>query len=375
MQASPGPPPALNSDRAFVTCLERQAAEQGLVLDASQQAAGFRLQALYAGLLQPHPFRRIAILRQWIRPPSGRGIYLWGGLGRGKSFIMDAFFSCIPLQHKKRIHFHRFMQEIHARLSAVKGQADPLARVAREISRHVRLLCLDEFHITDITDAMLMRGLLQGLLDRGVVLVITSNAPPEHLYRNGLQRAQFLPAIELIRERLDVVHLDGGEDYRLRTLEQAGLYHAPLDAAAEAALTGLFEGLAGRQGELGSTLRVEGRDIPSRRLGPGVGWFDFAELCAGPRGQADYIELARRFHSILLSGVPQFDAQLSAEARRFLWLVDEFYDCRVKLVLSAAVPLAELVRGRLFDGEFERTLSRLAEMQSHAYLAQPHQPR
>jgi len=344
-----------------------------MVLDASQRAAAGHLQHLYGSLLQPRPFSRFGLLRHLVKPQLPRGVYLWGGVGRGKSFIMDAFFSCIPLAHKKRIHFHRFMQEIHARLAAMKGQSDPMARVAREISQHVRLLCLDEFHITDITHAMLMRGLLQGMFEHGVALVTTSNSPPDELYRNGLQRGQFLPAIAWIKERMEVVQLDGGEDYRLRTLEQAGIYHAPLDAAAEAALTGVFEVLAGCAECVPVMLTVDGRNIPTRGKASGVAWFDFAALCAGPRGKADYIELARRFHTVLLSGVPQFNRQLAAEARRFLWLVDEFYDSRVKLVLSAQVPLAQLGGEKLFHGEFERALSRLAEMQSHAYLAQPHQ--
>lgn len=344
-----------------------------MMLDDSQRAAALQLQRLYDGLLQPRPFIGIGLLRHLVKPRAPRGVYLWGGVGRGKSFLMDAFFSCIPIEHKKRIHFHRFMQEIHGRLAALKGQADPMPLVAGELARHVRLLCLDEFHITDITHAMLMKGLLQGLFEHGVAVVTTSNSAPDELYRNGLQRGQFLPAIALIQERLDVVHLDGGVDYRLRTLEQAGLYHAPLDAAAEAALTDVFEVLARHTGNAASELRVEGRDIPVRRMASGVAWFDFAALCAGPRGKADYIELARRFHTVLLSGVPQFETHLAAEARRFLWLVDEFYDCRVKLVLSAAVPLAQLDRDGLFHGEFERALSRLSEMQSHDYLAQPHQ--
>lgn len=361
-----------SSGTEVIACLERQADARGLTLDASQLAAAGGLQRLQNELLQPSPFLHASLLRHVLKPRPVRGLYLWGAVGRGKSFVMDAFFACVPLQHKQRVHFHHFMQEIHARLAALKGQADPLARIARELSRHVRLLCLDEFHITDITDAMLMRGLLQGLFDHGVAVVATSNAEPDALYRNGLQRGQFLPTIALIKERMAVVHLDGGWDYRLHMLEQVGLYHVPLDAAAEAALTGVFQALAGSAGNAATVLRVEGRDIPARRMASGVAWFDFAALCAGPRGKADYIELARRFHTVLLSGVPRFEKHLAAEARRFLWLVDEFYDCRVKLVLSAAVPPAQLDRDGLFQGEFERAVSRLAEMQSHAYLAQTH---
>lgn len=362
------------AEGGFTVCLERQAEAHGVIMDASQLAAANALQRLHDELLQPSPFLRVSLLRLLIRRRPVRGIYLWGAVGRGKSFVMDAFFACVPLECKQRVHFHHFMQEIHARLAALKGQTDPLSRVAREIARHVRLLCLDEFHITDITDAMLMRGLLQGLLDQGVAMVVTSNAEPDALYRNGLQRGQFLPTIALIKARMEVLQLDGGADYRLRALEQAGVYHAPLDEKAGQALEEIFRGLAGDRTGDSASLQVEGRNITVLRRAMGVVWFDFSELCAGPRSKADYIELARRFHTILLSGVPRFDQHSLAQARRFLWLVDEFYDRRVKLILSAEVPLNLLGRASLFDGEFERALSRLAEMQSHAYLAQPHQP-
>lgn len=357
-----------------IACLERQAGARGLTLDASQLAAAGGLQRLQDELLQPSPFLHASLLRHLIRRRPLRGLYLWGGVGRGKSFVMDAFFDCIPLEHKRRLHFHRFMQEIHARLAALKGQRDPLASVARELARHVRLLCLDEFHITDITDAMLMRGLLQGLCDHGVALVMTSNSAPDELYRNGLQRARFLPTIALIKARLEVIHLDGGEDYRRRALEQAGLYHVPCDGQSELALSGLFHELARGANERAGRLQISGREVKVRCEGAGVGWFDFHELCNTPRSKADYIELAGRYQTLLLSGVPQFDAQRLAEARRFLWLVDELYDRRVKLVLSAAVPLAQLGKDELLDGEFERVSSRLAEMQSHAYLVRPYQP-
>jgi len=363
-----------SSGAEILACLERRADGRGLILDSSQRAAIGQLQRLHDELSQPSPLRRIRLLRHVLKPSPVRGLYLWGGVGRGKSFVMDAFFSCVQLKHKRRMHFHHFMQEIHTRLAAMKGQADPLARLAREFSQHVHLLCLDEFHINDITDAMLMRGLLQGLLDHGVALVVTSNAEPDALYRNGLQRGQFLPTIALIKERMEMVHVDGGGDYRLSALEQAGVYHTPLNERAERALAAIFHEQAGSDGEKDAGLQVDGRMITARCLGAGVAWFDFGELCGGPRSKTDYIELAGRFHTLLLSAVPQFDHQSLAQAKRFLWLVDEFYDRRVKLILSAAVPLAQLGQAALFDGEFERALSRLAEMQSHAYLAQAHQP-
>ncbi|BCB26157.1 cell division protein ZapE [Sulfurimicrobium lacus] len=358
----------------ILACLQSRADERGVVLDAPQRSAACQLQRLHDDLVQPSAILDSRLLRHVLKPRPVLGLYLWGAVGRGKSFLMDAFFSCVPLKHKRRMHFHHFMQEVHDRLAAMKGQSDPLTRLAREFSRQVRLLCLDEFHINDITDAMLMRGLLQGLLDRGVALVVTSNAEPDSLYRNGLQRGQFLPTIALIKQRMEVVRLDGGADYRLGALEQAGIYHTPLDERADQALEAIFLEQAGSEGEKGSRLEVAGRMIKSRRQGGGVAWFEFAELCGGPRSKADYIELAGCFHTLLLSGVPQFDSQSLAQARRFLWLVDEFYDRRVKLVLSAAVPLGRLGPSSLFDGEFERALSRLAEMQSHAYLANIHQP-
>lgn len=353
----------------IAACLARRAGERGLVLDGSQRAAIGQLQRLHDELLRPILPARM--LRRVFKPKPVRGLYLWGAVGRGKSFMMDAFFSCVPLQHKKRYHFHHFMQEVHARLASMKGQADPLARLAEEFSPQVRLLCLDEFHIEDISDAMLMRGLLQGLLDRGMALVITSNAEPDGLYLNGLQRNRFLPGIDLLKSRLEVVRLDGGEDYRLAMQEQDGVYYSPLNAASEQALGEIFQKLAGNDGQANAGLQVEGRVVRVRRLGPGVAWFDFSELCRGPRSKADYIELAGRFHTLLLSGVPQFDSHANAEARRFVWLVDEFYDRRIRLILSAAVPLAQLGQAALLGGDFGRALSRLAEMQSYAYVASP----
>jgi cell division protein ZapE len=356
----------------FATCLGLRVNARSLTLDPAQLAAVGKLQRLRDELLHPRLLQQAGLLRHLVRPRClVRGVYLWGAVGRGKSFVMDAFFACVPLAHKRRVHFHHFMQDVHARLAAMKGQADPLSRVAREMSHHVRLLCLDEFHITDIADAMLMRGLLQGLFDQGVVVVVTSNAEPDKLYRNGLQRGQFLPAIALIMKHMEVVHLNGGEDYRLRGLEQAGVYHAPLDEKTDRAMENIFHKLTGGEYDENVSLQVSGRAIRVRRQAEGVAWFDFGELCAGPRSKADYIELAKHFHTVLLSGVPRFDPHSLAQVRRFLWLVDEFYDCRVRLILSAAVPLAQLGQEGLLDGEFERVLSRLAEMQSHAYLAQP----
>jgi cell division protein ZapE len=355
-----------------MVCIQQQASARGLVLDASQQIAVTELQRLHEDLLQPSPLRHL--LRHILKPHSVRGVYLWGGVGRGKSFVMDAFFACVPLKQKRRMHFHHFMHETHSRLAAMKGQPDPLACLSRELSKSMRLLCLDEFHISDIADAMLIRGLLQGLLDHGVAVVVTSNTEPDALYRNGLQRSQFVPCIDLIKAQMAVLQLDGGADYRRNVLELTGVYHTPLNANAERALVGIFETQAGSAGMADVVLQVGGRSLVARYQGNGVAGFGFVELCGDGRSQSDYIELAARFHTLLLFGVPQLDEQKKSEARRFLWLIDELYDRRVKLILSAAVPLAQLAPATLFEGEFERALSRLSEMQSHEYLVQPYQP-
>ncbi len=313
-----------------------------------------------------------SLIRLLARKQTVRGAYLWGGVGRGKSFLMDSFFNCAPVARKKRIHFHRFMQEIHRGLNAHQGKENPLAIIAREIAKETRLLCLDEFHVTDITDAMLMRRLLEGLFEHGVVLVTTSNQEPDQLYKDGLQRTQFLPAIDLIKQNLHVVNVDGGTDYRLRELERAGVYHTEPDA--DARLEQAFMNIARHESTDTSALEIEGRVINARRHARGVAWFDFRELCDGPRGKADYIELARRYHTVLLSDIPEFKVDEADIVRRFTWLVDEFYDRRVKLIVSAAAPPADLYAWAEGGDQFERTISRLIEMQTRDYLSEPHLP-
>jgi cell division protein ZapE len=294
---------------------------------------------------------------------------------------MDGFFRCVPVARKRRAHFHRFMQEIHRGLHAHQGRAEPLAAIARDLARSVRLVCLDEFHITDITDAMLMRRLIEGMLQQRLVLVTTSNFAPDELYRHGLQRNQFLPAIDLIKAHLEVVELRGGMDYRLRELERAGVYHA--GPGADSRLAHAFDAVAGGEPGHGGELEIESRMIRVRREAGGVAWFDFRELCEGPRAKADYIELARRYHTVLLSGVPRFAAGDTDRLRRFVWLIDEFYDRRVKMIIAAAVSVPELIdtaeRGDRFQAGLnvslrERLVSRLTEMQTRNYLAQPHLP-
>jgi cell division protein ZapE len=360
--------------------IRQHAAVNGVVLDSAQQCALTQFERLYEDLLGLQQLDSW-IVRLLARRRTVPGLYLWGGVGRGKSFLMDAFFECAPLESKRRQHFHRFMQDIHYRLRDLQGQEDPLLVIARDLGKETTLLCLDEFQVTDITDAMLMRRLLEGLLEHGVVLVTTSNLHPDDLYKHGLQREQFLPAIALLKENLELVHIDAGIDYRLRTLEHAGVYHYPLGADAEAKLEQTFNSIAHEPGSEDLALEIENRIIRARRAAGGVAWFEFDELCDGPRGQADYIELARRYHTILISNVRQLAPATLDVARRFTWLVDEFYDRKVKMIVSAEAPVNELFV--LIDGAdaflknlnisfVDRTLSRLIEMQTHDYLALPH---
>ncbi|MEK6592390.1 MAG: cell division protein ZapE [Pseudomonadota bacterium] len=368
-------------DSADVTQWMRQhAREHGFELDAAQTGALRHFERLYEDLIGLERLEA-SLIRLLARKRVVRGLYLWGGVGRGKSFLMDSFFNCAPTARKRRIHFHRFMQEIHRSLHALQGQAEPLQTVAGDIAREVRLLCLDEFHITDITDAMLLRLLLEGLFEQGVVVVTTSNFAPDELYLHGLQRNQFLPAIDLIKRNLDVVNVDGGTDYRLRELEKAGVYHT--EHNADALLEQAFMGIARHETEAADCLEIEGRTIRVRQRARGVAWFDFVELCDGPRAKADYIELARRYHTVLLSGVPRFTPGDADKLRRFVWLIDEFYDRRVKMILAAATPASELIAeagdGDRFQANLnaalrDRLVSRLTEMQTRAYLTLPHLP-
>ena len=356
----------------------RHAAEHGFMLDAAQAAALPHFERLYEDLIGLEQMEA-PLIRLLARKRVVSGLYLWGGVGRGKSFLMDSFFNCAPVARKQRIHFHRFMQEVHHGLRELQGQADPLVLFARTLAKEVRLLCLDEFQITDITDAMLMRRLLEGLFEQGVVLVTTSNFEPDGLYLHGLQRSQFLPAIELLKQSLEVVGIDNGVDYRLRELEKAGVYHTEADS--DARLEQAYLSIARHDSSEERQMEIEGRLVNVRRQARGVAWFDFPELCDGPRAKADYIELARRYHTVLLSGVPQFSIDDADKLRRFVWLVDEFYDRRVKLIIGAAMPAAELVEDAPPENSFqanlnaslnERLVSRLTEMQTRDYLTQPH---
>lgn len=300
------------------------------------------------------------------------GLYLWGGVGRGKTMLMDLFYECLPADDRLRMHFHRFMHRVHHDLRALAGTANPLEQVAERFARESSVLCFDEFFVSDIGDAMILGELLHGLFARGVTLVATSNVAPDGLYENGLQRRRFLPAIELLKTHTRVFNVDGAVDYRLRVLERAEIYHSPLDREAEQGLKRSFDALAPDPPQENVVLEIEGRPIRARWVSEDVAWFEFAELCEGPRSQNDYIELALIFHAVLVSGVRRFTSRNEDAARRFISLVDEFYDRNVKLIVSAEVPIIELYAGERLRFEFERTESRLLEMQSHDYLARTH---
>jgi cell division protein ZapE len=309
-----------------------------------------------------------AVTKLLVRPPIPRGVYMWGGVGRGKSFLMDCFFQAVPLTRKTRLHFHEFMREVHRELQELKGTVNPLDELGKRIARRFRLICFDEFHVADVTDAMILHRLLESLFANRVSIVTTSNFHPDGLYPNGLHRDRILPAIELLKAKMEVINVDAGTDYRRRTLEQLQTVHSPLGEAAEAAMEAAFEGLRESRDEP-PVMQIEHREIRAVRRAGGVVWFDFRTLCGGPRSQNDYLEIAARFHTVLLSNVPQMPPRMASEARRFTWLVDVLYDRRVKLILSTAVPLELLYTEGPLAHEFPRTVSRLHEMQSAEFLA------
>jgi cell division protein ZapE len=347
--------------------------------DPAQEEAVRLLQDLYERLVERHNSRDGGLgwlLRRLRKQPlePETGLYLWGGVGRGKTYLVDTFHDSLPFSRKLRVHFHRFMQRVHAELAELDGEKNPLQTVADRLAGEAMVICFDEFFVSDIGDAMILAGLMEALFARGVTLVATSNIEPERLYENGLQRQRFLPAIALVEKYTRVVNVDAGIDYRLRTLQRAELYHCPLDEAADVSLRRSFDALAVDPGKHWERIQINGRYITVRCLAEDVAWFDFAELCDGPRSQNDYIELARIFHAVLISGVPRFGPDSNDQARRFIHLVDEFYDRNVKLVMAAEVPLLELYGGGSLAFEFQRTQSRLQEMQSHEYLAREHRP-
>ncbi len=312
--------------------------------------------------------RRSSALKKLInRPEIPRGVYMYGGVGRGKSFLMDCFFDAVPLKRKARLHFHEFMREVHRELTGLQGTQNPLDVLGARMAKRYKLICFDEFHVADITDAMILHRLLMALFQNGVGFVTTSNFKPDDLYPGGLHRDRILPAIALLNERLEVLNVDNGTDYRRRTLEQVKLYHMPLGAEADALMTEAFNQLAAVPDE-DPLLHIEAREIQARRKAGDVVWFDFRQLCGGPRSQNDYLELAQQFHTVMLSNVPHMPVSMASPARRFTWLVDVLYDRRVKLIMSAAVAPEELYTEGPLAHEFVRTVSRLNEMQSKEFL-------
>jgi cell division protein ZapE len=302
------------------------------------------------------------------RPDIPKGVYMFGGVGRGKSFLMDCFYNAVPLQRKTRLHFHEFMREVHRELANLQGTQNPLDALGKQMAKRYKLICFDEFHVADITDAMILHRLLDALFANGVGMVTTSNFTPDGLYPNGLHRDRILPAIELLKSEMQVINVDNGTDYRRRTLEKVQMYHTPLGAAADEAMNQAFTELAEAKDE-NPVLHIEAREIKARRKAGGVVWFDFKTLCGGPRSQNDYLELATQFHTVMLSDVPQMFIKHASEARRFTWLVDVLYDRRCKLIMSAAVAPEQLYTEGPLAHEFPRTASRLNEMQSAEFLA------
>lgn len=342
-------------------------AERGFTADEAQRQAVMRLQRAYDEWVA-YKGQRSNRLKKIINSPDvPRGVYMWGGVGRGKSFLMDSFYSVVPVVRKTRLHFHEFMRSVHRQLDELKGIANPLDQVARNIAKKYRLICFDEFHVSDIADAMILYNLLKALFDNGVSFVMTSNYMPDTLYPDGLHRDRMLPTIELLKNKLDILNVDAGTDYRKRVLEQVKTYHHPLGAIADEELRTAFVTIAETHDE-DPRITIETREIKSLRRAGGVIWFDFATLCGGPRSQNDYLEIASRFHTVILSGIPQMSAAMSSEARRFTWLIDVFYDHKVKLLMSAEVEPEALYTHGMLANEFHRTVSRIIEMQSREYM-------
>ena len=364
-----------NTQQSPLIRYQRDIEENEFTFDEAQHKAIEQLDILFHQLIETERTSNGFIhrfLNKTNKPLTG--LYMWGGVGRGKTYLMDSFYDVLPIKKKKRLHFHRFMYWVHQELKDHSGQSDPLIKIAKKLAEETRILCFDEFFVSDIADAMILAGLFQEMFTLGISLVTTSNIVPDRLYWNGLQRSRFLPAIDLIKRHTQILNVDGGIDYRLRTLEQAEIYHSPLDQAAEDNLQFSFTHLAVDAIEENTKVLINGREISVRAKADGVLWLDYESACAGPRSAKDYIELSKLYNSILLSSVPQLDDEKNDQVRRFISLVDEFYERNVKLIISAAVDLQHLYSGKILAFEFKRTLSRLQEMQSHDYLAKEHLP-
>jgi cell division protein ZapE len=354
--------------------------------DESQKNAVDNLQRLYDDLCGAKQFNAAAKSSSdgWLSKLTNKfksqsdhnikGLYFWGGVGRGKTYLVDTFYMSLPFEKKLRIHFHRFMHKVHDQMTELQGQSDPLKIVAKNLAKEAQVICFDEFFVSDITDAMILGTLLEELFKLGVVFVTTSNIVPDELYKNGLQRARFIPAIELLKQHCVVVNVDSGVDYRLRTLEQAEIYHFPLEASAEVNLNTYFNQLAPEEGTADQPIEIEHRLIDTKMFADGIVWFEFDAICKSARSQLDFIEISRIYHTVLLSNVEQMGKENDDAARRFISMIDEFYERKVKVIMSAAVPLENLYSEGGLSFEFKRCISRLQEMQSHDYLAEPHLP-
>lgn len=365
----PVPGHQLNITQAYKSAIK----QHGHVEDQAQLRVVEALQALQDEIIGSVSFAgRLRTLLPGTATAHPRGIYLWGGVGRGKTFLMDLFYATLNIKKKKRIHFHRMMRDIHTRLKCLENVANPLDQVADDIASETRVLCFDEFFVSDIADAMILGRLLEGLFERGVVLITTSNARPPALYKEGLQRARFLPAIELLEKHTHIIELAGDMDYRLKLLQEAGTYLTPLGDDAQSKLMHYFQEIASADRVEEHVLDVLGRDVQSVRCAKGIVWFDFMAICDGPRSQEDYIEIARWYPTVIVSDMPVLDRELEDPARRFIAMVDEFYDRKVKLIVSAATDIDALYQGNRLQFEFSRTASRLSEMQSNEYLHSPH---
>ncbi len=340
---------------------------RGFQSDAAQQRAVDRLQLAYDDWVLYRTKRSNRLTRLITRPDLPRGVYMWGGVGRGKSFLMDSFYSVVPVVRKTRLHFHEFMRAVHRQLDELRGVADPLDEVARRIAKKYRLICFDEFHVSDVADAMLLYNLLKALFENGVSFIMTSNYHPDTLYPDGLHRDRMLPTIALLKEKLDILNVDSGNDYRKQALAQVEIYLSPLGASTDLSLRNTFMRIAETKDE-DPHVNIEGRDLKALRRAGSVIWFDFSTLCGGPRSQNDYLEIASRFHTVILSSIPAMSAAMSSEARRFTWLIDVFYDNKVKLIMSSEVAPEELYTQGTLSNEFQRTVSRINEMQSLEYM-------
>ena len=352
---------------SVLAAYEAELATRGYKSDPAQLRAVAALERCAVEWGEYKQKRSNAIKKLLVHPPIPRGVYLYGGVGRGKSFLMDCFYNAVPLKRKTRLHFHEFMREVHRELRDLQGIVNPLDELAKRMAKRFKLICFDEFHVSEITDALILHRLLAALFEQGVGFMTTSNFKPDDLYPGGMHRDRILPAIALLNANLEVINVDNGTDYRSRTLEHIEMYHQPCGNEAEAKMTEAFEQLAESADE-DPVLHIEAREIYAKRKAGGVVWFDFKTLCGGPRSQNDYLEIATQFHTVLLSNVPAMPPRLSSEARRFTWLVDVLYDRRVKLIMSAEVAPGALYTEGPLAHEFPRTVSRINEMQSVEYL-------